>query len=99
VVLLALTLVLSLCHLHSEMVPAMVAVEAVWGPKAIVTSDCGGKHMVGSKHYQGYALDFRTRHIPKRKQPALAFAVGELLGNDYDVVLEVDHLHVEFQGR
>ncbi len=96
-VLLALTLVLSLCHVHAEMVPAMVAVEAVWGPKAVVTSDCTGKHMTGSKHYQGYALDFRTRHVPKYKHPALAEAVRRALGDAYDVVLEVDHLHVEYR--
>ncbi len=81
------------------MVPAIAAVEAVWGPKAIVTSDCGGKHMEGSKHYQGYALDFRTRHIPKRKRPALAEAVRRALGEDYTVLLESDHLHAEYDPK
>lgn len=78
-----------------EMSRVTEVVQEIWGPRAIVTSSCEGWHMHGSKHYDGDALDFRVRHVSRHKRPALAEAVSEALGSDFDVVLEVDHLHVE----
>ncbi len=82
--------------LHVEMITAIAVVAAEMGGGATITSTCFGEHKVGSKHYEGYAVDFRIRHIPKQRRPALAEAVSEALGDDYDVVLELTHLHVEW---
>ena len=51
------------------------------------------KHMEGSKHYGGGALDFRTWYL--KDKPTFARGLQGELGSDYDVILEKDHLHVE----
>jgi len=62
----------------------------------VVTSGCDGTHMEGSKHYTGEALDFRTLGIAKHFVAQIAAGVRAALGAQFDVVLEADHLHVEF---
>ncbi len=78
-----------------------ITVARVYGQRgypAIVTSACDGKHGEPTLHPDGGALDFRTIHVPKEKRPALAEAVSEALGDEFDVVLETDpdHLHIEY---
>ena len=62
----------------------------------VITSVSNGKHMPTSRHYGGYAFDARTRDIMPTELKELTEDVSEALGNEFDVVLEVDHLHVEF---
>jgi hypothetical protein len=62
----------------------------------IVTSLRDGKHMLHSLHERGYAADFRTFTVDPSQQQALLAAIKGQLGASYDVVLEADHLHVEF---
>ena len=72
----------------------------------VVTSVCDGKHMEGSKHYEGNAFDIRTwtnrddgiqlRGWLKR---AIADELRYELGNDYDVVVEDTHIHVEYDKK
>ena len=62
-----------------------------------VTSGDDGKHGIGSLHYDGEAIDLRINHIPS--SDTVARIVEKLktnLGNNYDVVLESDHIHIEF---
>ena len=51
---------------------------------------------VGSLHYAGCAVDLR---FPPDNAAGLKAALAEALGGDYDVVLEADHIHVEFQPK
>lgn len=62
-----------------------------------ITSACDGKHMENSKHYSGNAIDIRTfdmnfaiynKHL-----------IQNILGNDYDVVLEDNHIHIEYDPK
>jgi len=64
-------------------------------PNPVVTSTTGDIHMVGSKHYEGNAVDFR---LPPNYRK-VARDLQEALGNDYDVVLESDHIHVEYDPQ
>lgn len=62
----------------------------------VVTSVLDGRHKAGSKHYEGNAFDLRTWIYTEME---VSLFVGELqraLGVDYDVINEVDHIHVEF---
>jgi len=61
-----------------------------------ITSGDDGVHSLGSKHYIGNALDFRTRDIPEDLRANVAADAGRILGENYDVVLEGTHLHVEY---
>lgn len=60
-----------------------------------ITSGNDGKHMVGSRHYTNQALDFRTNTISVAQAARWATAIRSRLGAGYDVVVEIDHIHVE----
>lgn len=75
------------------------------GKELTVTSVCDGKHKAGSKHYEGYAFDCRTWknstgvQMSLREKEALANACRESLGEDWDVVVESTHLHIEYDPK
>lgn len=62
----------------------------------VITSGVDSGHMVGSLHYTGYAEDYRTRDVHPLDLPRMVAEIRSLLGSAYDVVLEPDHLHVEY---
>jgi hypothetical protein len=55
--------------------------------------------MVGSKHYDGKAFDFRTWGLSSKQQQEFCDRCAEALGDEFDVVLESDHLHVEWDPK
>lgn len=55
-----------------------------------------GRHMRASLHYVGAAWDFSR---PKRRVRETIAELRRRLGRDYDVVLDSDHVHVEFQPK
>lgn len=63
-----------------------------------ITSVVDGKHSVGSLHYVGHAVDLGISGLTV-KPATLKAEIAEALGADYDVVLETDHLHIEFQPK
>ena len=67
----------------------------VLGHVPTITSVNDGQHMQGSKHYSNEAVDLRTRDLPVTSLPKLCNDLKRVLGPDYDVVLEKDHVHVE----
>ncbi len=77
----------------------MVA-EGVYGEHdypLVVTSVCDGKHSWNSLHYVGMAIDFRTRHLAAGDNLKITGELKACLGLEFDVVLETDHIHVEWQ--
>lgn len=66
------------------------------GIPLVWTSGTDGTHMSGSKHYSGEAIDLRTWYMTKDVQEDMVFELQTALGNDYDVVLEPTHIHVEY---
>ena len=86
-------------YLTPPMLEIMKAVFEVWnypGVIPVLTSSFDGQHMNGSYHYAGLALDFRTNSISPLDREDFAKKLQEELGDDFDVVLENSHLHVEF---
>ena len=72
--------------------------------EAVITSGVDGKHGVGSLHGKGKALDFRTFHLPGgylglAAQDVYARARAELKPRGFDVILEKDHIHIEFDPK
>lgn len=68
----------------------------------MITSCRDGKHKEGSKHYIGDALDIRlpSRFNNTANIDLKLLAEGrEALGEQYDLVLEADHLHLEFDPK
>ena len=62
-----------------------------------ITSGKDGKHVQGSKHYRGLAIDIRTKDMMK-----VCDVVAALKSRFYrqlDIVYEVDHVHAEYEPR
>lgn len=66
---------------------------------AVITAGLDGKHMPGSLHYVGLAFDLRTNGLTPSDCEAVRVEIKSALGDDYDVVLEGDHIHLEFQPK
>ena len=86
-----------------EMVFGHTIVSSVFtahGLDVVVTSGTDGVHGRVSRHYSGAALDYRTRHITASGlKQRIAGEAKAALGQDFDVVLESDHLHVEYDPK
>jgi hypothetical protein len=66
----------------------------------VLTSVVDGKHSRGSKHYSGNGWDGRTRNIPTEDAKGKIFLdIKNALGSDYDVVLEKNHIHCEYDPK
>ena len=62
----------------------------------VITSTYEGNHNPGSLHYANDAFDMR---IPSWPGVDSYSAIKEALGDDYDVVLEPDHIHIEYDPK
>ena len=62
----------------------------------VITSGNDSKHMKGSKHYDDAALDIRRFNIPAKWLDRFLTKLRGRLGGDYQVILEKDHIHVEY---
>ncbi len=62
-----------------------------------ITSANDGKHMTNSLHYKNNAVDLRTRDMKNAK--VCGWEIKQYLGKDFDVILEKDHLHIEYQPK
>lgn len=94
-----------LADLAPQMVLAAVIIEGVFerhGVECFVTSCNDSRHGLKSLHYQGKAMDFRTKYAALNgKEHAIAEEVRRALGAEFDVVMEAvgtdnEHLHVEY---
>lgn len=66
------------------------------GEKFVLTGGREGKHTLTSLHNSGNAFDCR---LPKKDAQGLRDEIKRRTGIDFDVVLERDHIHVEYQPR
>ncbi|HEX9768458.1 MAG TPA: hypothetical protein VGA50_04705 [Kiloniellales bacterium] len=76
-----------------------IPVFAAHGAACVVTSARDGRHSRGSLHYAGLAIDLRSLDLPPADWEIVRDQLAQALGPQYDVVLERDHFHVEFQPK
>ncbi len=76
---------------------AAANVAQIQGLTVVITSGTDGKHMTGSRHYTGEALDFRTSNLKSAQLQDFIEALRVRLGAGYQIIRESDHLHVEVQ--
>lgn len=91
-----------LAGLRGEILFAILVAAGVYdkrGVDLVVTSANDSKHGRGSLHYALLAVDLRTRTLPVAERPKVRDEIAGALGAEYDVVLEDDHLHIEFQPK
>ena len=89
-------------RLQTEMILAVIVANeayAKYETECVITEGVGGKHGRGSRHYVGYAIDLRTRNLHESWREIVADDIRERLGEQYDVILESDHIHVEFDPK
>lgn len=65
----------------------------------VITSGSDGKHGPNSLHYSGKALDIRTNNLRSESVHPLYLKLKQALGLQFDVVLETDHIHLEFDPK
>lgn len=86
-----------------QAVPVLKTAWAMLGLDCVVTSgsESTAKHSKNSAHYTGNALDLRIWDISKHMTPMafgynLAGALKIVCGDGFYVVLEGDHIHLEY---
>lgn len=72
---------------------------AMFGAELVITSGVDGKHGDGSLHYSGLALDYRTSTLGGYATMVYTKVRALLKPLGYDVVLESDHMHVEYDPK
>ena len=87
-----------------ELTLGLLVADAVWrkhGQRLVITSLNDGKHSLTSLHWAGQAGDLRTRYFTPEEVPEVAAELREDMGHnsDYDVVVEDDHIHLEWQPK
>lgn len=65
----------------------------------VVTSVNDSTHQAGSLHYEGRAADVRIHGLTEPVVDIIVAKAKAVLGLDFDVVLEVDHIHLEYDPK
>lgn len=89
--------------LQPQIVLGLITLNDIWerygyGP-CTVTSCCDGDHQPNSLHYVGRAVDIRTRYLHPDDQKYIVSQIKSALGDNFDVVLEDDHIHLEYDPK
>jgi len=67
--------------------------------QCVITEGTGGKHGTASLHYLGLAIDLRIWGLSDSEKRSLLADITKALGRQFDVILESDHIHIEFQPK
>lgn len=88
--------------IRPELLLAIMVVEGVFALRnktLTITAVIDGTHSRGSLHYAGMAFDVRARELPPGEADEVANLIRASLGGDFDVVVEADHMHIEYQPK
>lgn len=86
--------------LSNEILLAIVIAQAVYSETEnlmTITSLTDGRHGTGSLHHTGDAVDLRLPMPVTREQ--VIKQLRSALSAEYDVVLEADHIHIEYDPK
>ena len=64
----------------------------------VITSLTDGRHSIGSKHHCGKAVDLRIWTLDEDKRKPAVHLIQHRLGGGYFVLLEKDHIHIQYNG-
>ena len=65
----------------------------------VLTSVNDGTHSPKSLHRFGYAVDIRIWVLTGAKRVMAQRKIADALGKDFDVILEKDHMHIEYDPK
>ena len=70
------------------------------GQELVITSGSEAiKHSITSLHFSGDAFDMRTRFWSASEVKQVRDEIAARLGRHFDVVIEGDHIHIEYQPK
>ena len=78
---------------------AQATYEEVGADEMVLTSVRDGEHGEKSLHSLGYCIDIRTRDLPNNAKIIAHELIADRLGEEFDVILEPTHLHIEYDPR
>lgn len=64
-----------------------------------LTSGVEGHHMNHSHHKKGLAVDIGIRDIPRNLLEKIVNESLECLGDEFQLIVERDHLHLEYDPK
>lgn len=85
-------------YLQVPMFNALTVIEAAFNyfdSQLVITSGSEGKHMKGSKHPIGGAVDCRTRHLTLKIKRWIVERLKRDLSPKFDIVRHRTHIHIE----
>ena len=86
--------------LQQEILQALDIAASIWPVDLWVTSTrWNDKHKWSSLHYSGHAVDLRTRNLTEKQINDVTAELRLKLGKDYDVVIEGNHIHMEYDPK
>jgi len=86
----------------SEMLLGIIIINSIFQKnnyELVITSITDSKHSFSSLHYSGNAIDIRISNIPPANMEHLLNELRTSLGSNFDVVHEIDHIHIEYQPK
>ncbi len=89
-------------NLTKDMTDTFDDISKAWAEEApgitpVITSGSeSDKHAPNSLHYKNNAVDLRTYDLTQAQIAAVASNLSTSLGNNYDVVIENNHIHMEY---
>jgi hypothetical protein len=90
----------SLLGLDSKLILAAIVADQVYSTHSIencvITSATDSKHGEHSHHYKGLAIDLRTRDMDGNQKQIITSDIQKQLGTEFQVIFEVDHIHIEY---
>lgn len=98
-----LKLGVSIRNLEHHCRRALNVVDQVWKKlgysESVITSTFEGNHSPGSFHYQDRAFDLRLPSKSIAINVKIAQALKDKLGKDFDIIVESNHIHVEYDPK
>ena len=92
----------SVSDLQPQIVLGLLVANSVFSRYAksvVVTSGSDGQHMAGSLHYSGNAVDLRSHDLLPQTLNRIVLDLRSALGRDFDVFIESDHIHLEYDPK
>jgi len=86
--------------LRHEFVRVLPNIDGIFHHRApgvdfVITAGLDGTHRHNSKHYKNAAIDVRRRDLTADQLPLVVEDLQKLLGDDFDIVIEPTHIHIE----
>jgi hypothetical protein len=86
----------------TELLFGLFVADYVWktyDKELVITSLNDGKHSKLSSHYSGNAADLRINYFKPTDKFLIGKTLQRKLGIDYDVIIEKDHIHLQYKPK